>query len=267
MARTETEIIAAMGTLPAELTEAPNSEMAGWRKIAAKVVRMIEQLIDMHSADINTRLAQKQYGTEPWYKDIALVYQHGDSIVISDKGIPHYAVVDADKQIIAQCAIASEQGIVRIKVAQMINEVLNPLSELQLSGFSQYMQMRMPIGLSIIVLSAEADRVQLVANVVVDSQFLLTDIERSLKEGLKAYQTGFNFNGEISISDFYNVFNSVKGAAYTEIETLGWYAPDFNVAFAPITRVKTYAGYFNYTELSIRLRNSNNEVLRTIGDL
>lgn len=267
MARTENEIITAMGQLPDGLTEAANSEMASWRIIAAKVVRMIEQLLDAHKGDVESQLQKKQYGTETWYKDVALMYQHGDVIEVDEYGLPYYGLVDTSKRIIAQCAIVAEPGMVRVKVARLVNDELIPLSAEQMAGFTQYMQMRMPIGLNMLVVSAIADRVQLHANVVIGGQYLPNDVADRLIDGLAAYQKSFEFNGYIGISDFYNVFNSIEGVEFTDITQLGWYAPDFAIDYSPVMRQQMYSGYFNYTDVSIQLLNTKGDLLTTISSI
>lgn len=267
MERSELDIIESMGRLPDGLTEAPNSEMAGWRLLAARVIRMVEQLMGRHAADIDNRLMTKQYGTGAWYKNIAMEYQHGDSLAVSDVGIPFYSSVDVTKRIVAQCAVSAESGLVRIKVARLDGGVLSPLSAEQMTAFQQYMQMRMPIGLRLVVVSAVPDRIQLHANVGLQNTHLPEGVKTALKTALKNYQTSFEFNGEVAISDIYKVFNSAEGVAFSDITTLGWYAPDFGSDYTPITRINTYAGYFNFTSLNIRLLNGNDELLTTITAL
>lgn len=267
MARSEFEIIEAMGQLPDELTEAANSEMSGWRLIAAKVVRLIEQLIEGHSTNIESKLLKKQYGTEYWYKEIALMYQYGDAIEIDEYGLPFYSLVDASKKIIAQCAIVSEPGIVRIKVARSVEGDLLPLNDDQLINFSQYMQMRMPIGLNMIVVSTIADRVKLHGTVVIFDQYLPVNVIADLKSGFTAYQKSFDFNGFISISDFYEVLNAVEAVEFADITYLGWYAPDFANDYTSVRRQQMYSGYFNYTDINIELLNKDGELLTTINSI
>lgn len=267
MIRSEQQIINDMGALPQGISDAPNTEMAGWRIMAAKVVRMIEQLIYSNNTQIDQILTRKQYGTQQWYKAVAIQYQHGDTLAIDEYGLPGYAQPDAEKQIIAQCAVQALDGVIHIKVAKLVDGLLAPLDNDEYNAFLHYMKMRMPIGLSLILISTAPDLIRLNADLYISSQHMTATIEDEVKEKLLAYRDSFEFNGIITLSDLYNVFGEVQGLKSAEITQLGWYAPDFGSDFEPITRATTYSGYFNYRELRIRLKNKEGNILQTITEL
>lgn len=263
MARTELEIITSMGTLPDGLTENNLSEVNTWRKMAAQAIRFFEKILDAFNIQIDNKLATKQYGTLQWYIDKAYEFQYQDSLIVNDFGIPEYAVKDEEKQIIARCASLFLDDIIYLKIAKLEDDVLTALTTDERTDFENYINAIAP-PTKISVVSELPDLINLDIDIYIDELNAINDIETSILTNLTNFKDEFQFNGQLSISDFYEVINNSIGVISLIINNIEW-KPDFETTFTSIERVNLTAGYFEYNTLNIKLYNKDNELLKILN--
>lgn len=267
MARTEQEIINDMGALPEEITEQPNTEMAGWRLLAARAIRFIEQLWDKHEERIENILQQRQYGSLQWYYHSARAFQMDDQLIVSDDGTVGYAEINTDKQIIQQCAVTAQNGVVRIKVAKTDNNDLAPLNDTEYAAFVQYIEAISPADVHIIVISTVPDQVNITGHIIMASGYMPTQVVDSCKAALAYYRDNLGFDALLTISGMYNALTTTTGVLASVIDILEWNSPDFGSQFTEITSQQMHAGYFNWNNIDLRIYNQDNQLVDQITAL
>ena len=116
------------------------SKVARWRLyywVVAFVTWSLETLFDNHKIEVENIIAASQPGTALWYRDRALEFQLGDSLSLIDNKW-QYAVKDATKQIIKQCAVIdSNKAIIKIATADANNNFI-PITINQFNAFNAY---------------------------------------------------------------------------------------------------------------------------------
>ena len=132
MARTQEQILAQINeeadrhAALAEL-QRHTSRISVWRHIkqsAAFAIRTIEEMLDTHSAEVESRLNRQRIGTRAWYAEQALRYQHGQKVALID-GRPGYATDAAEARIIRHLAVeeatdddGNKTGIIKVKAVK-----------------------------------------------------------------------------------------------------------------------------------------------------
>lgn len=267
MARTENEIILEMGPLPDGLADAPNTELSGWRKTAAKVVRMFELLFENFEKKIDGTLSAKQYGSRNWYKITAMAFQLGDTLLIDENGAQYYELIDPEKQIIAQCSVTSSPGTIRLKVAKSVDGNLTYLTNEELQEFTQYMLGRMPFGIDLVVVSGAADHISISADVYVSDTVSPSEAMQQISSSLIAYRDSISFEGLVVISDVYAALSGSDSVVSCNVKSLKWKAPEWSDLYTEIIQQEMYAGYFNYADMDIKLINTAGEVVGNLTSI
>lgn len=179
------------------------------------------------SDDIDARIAATRPFTKGWYKETALNYQHGRDLeetgVYDNTGLT-LAQIAAEK-VVAKAAvieaISNNRGILRIKVAKLSANVLEPLSGPELTGFDAYMELMGAAGVPVVATSGVADDLKLEYKVYYDPTILNNAGERldgsddtPVITALKSYLIDKNsndFNGQLSLDELNDVVESVRG--------------------------------------------------------
>lgn len=87
--------------------------------IFTSAVLLLESIFDAFSADIITRISNAVVLSVPWYHDIALAFQYGDSIIFDASAYTFgYATIDATKQIVKYVAVRQvvDSGVTKLKI-------------------------------------------------------------------------------------------------------------------------------------------------------
>lgn len=195
--------------------------------VVATVAWSLHKLWDVLSADIDERIAVSRPFSRGWYTQTALNYQHGQQLpesgVYDNTGLT-IAEIEA-KKIVAKAAVVegtiNGHGILHIKVAKDDNGSLAPLSQGELTGFTEYINLMGAAGISLATSSAEADKLKLVYKLYYDPTILNnlgqrldgtddTPVLNAIKTYLKE-KNSRDFNGELSLDQLNDVVENVPG--------------------------------------------------------
>lgn len=155
--------------------------------VVASCILFFEQLLDSAKAYIDNIISSRKTHTIGWYVTKAKEYRHGQSLVTDqdyydDTGLTPEDIENA--QVIKLAAAyevyddANALKGVRIKVATLDNDELAPVPDVQLDGFSAYMQVVKDAGVKLYITTGDPDSLLLSADIYYDPLVLDADGKR-----------------------------------------------------------------------------------------
>jgi hypothetical protein len=237
MARTITEIeneiiaqVQANATLGPLLTSI--SKTAIWRLIVfvlAVAIWTVEQLFDIHKADIEEQIATLKPHSLRWYAEKTKQFQYGFNLipetdVYDNTGIDE-TTIEASKIIDYAVAVEVERGL-RIKVATTVGNDLAPLNVDQLNAAKEYLKRFKDAGVKVEMTSTVADSLKLTADVYFNPLVLKSDGSRldgenstPVQDGTKAYLKNLPFNGLFILQNLVDQMQKIDGVVLIDIKS------------------------------------------------
>lgn len=235
MARTiseiQSEIIATMSadtTLSGLSSTSATAIWRLWTYIVATALWAHESLWDAFKLDVTELAADLKPHTLRWYRNKALAYQHGYSLVPGEDYYDNTGIdpdVVADSKIIAQAAVAeTPDGLLTIKVAKDVGGDLVPLSLGEVAAVNSYLQEIKDAGVILSVRSVNADRLRVQIDVYYDPTVLSSTGERldgsaatPVQDAAKAHLRNLPFDGEFVKAHLVDAIQAVDGVNVPEI--------------------------------------------------
>jgi hypothetical protein len=269
MARTEQQIITDMGTAPAGLTFESSGDAAKWRNIVAASIRNFELLMDNHIVALTDVLRNNRYGSLSWYRTMAQLYQHGDSLSYDANEVPYYAIVDPTKRIVAavsarEAPMLNTMGVL-VKVSRVDSNVLAPLTSQQLSGIKAYFNILRPFGIQVDVISTQPDVISIRVDVYLDSLIASDTVKSSIISILRQFRDEFVFDGVAKKSDIIKLLADVNGV-YAVGDMTYRRKSYYDTSYVDVVNAQLDSGYFNYGDMVVSLIDRNNQAVQTITE-
>jgi hypothetical protein len=139
-----------------------------WTYIVAVCQWTLETLFDAHKNEVSDIIATQKPHTLQWYVVMSKKFQYG---VTLPPDTDEYSIVpppDPTVLVVQYAAAVELAGLVRIKVARIAGSVLAPLTGLQLTAFSAYMNRVKDAGVRLQLTSGPPDNLQLALNIFYD---------------------------------------------------------------------------------------------------
>ncbi len=236
MARTADQILAqiqaekAARTELGQLTSLSNTAIYFlWMVITSNVLAFFERLMDLFKADVQAIQDSKQYGTDEWWFDIVLAYQHGDLLAFINN-VYQYPVIDATKQIIKFCSITAQGGKVQIKAAASTGGQPTVLTVDQINGLTDYLQQKRPSGSKWVVQSLQADTLKIFGNIYYNASGDINIIKPAVKAAIQTFlldlntasstATNRNFDGTLFVNKLIDAIQAVPGVIDNQFDLL-----------------------------------------------
>jgi hypothetical protein len=146
------------------LTDLTNPAKVGvWRVIFSTIawhIFVVESLFDLHKQWINNRAIEIQTGTLPWYRDLALRFQFGDSLLFIN-GVYKYLAINPSIQIVKLATCNESGGNIILKVAKF-DSAGDPeeLSAPELTSLQDYIKKMKFAGAKVSVVSRPPDLIK-----------------------------------------------------------------------------------------------------------
>lgn len=237
------------------------SKTAIWRLmiyIVSVAIWTLEKLFDLHTADIDDKLARLKPGTARWYHSKTLGFQYGfDLLPDSDKfdntGNSEEAI--GNSRIIKYAAVvdAAEESRIVIKIATEQNGELSPVTAHQQEAFSKYINEIKYAGVYVTILNNQPDilklNIRIVRNpLILDENGLdVNTAKYPVKEAIQAFMKRLPFNGELSLQTLVDEIQKVAGVVDLSIDLAQskWIDGSIYGEFSPIniSRIPE-SGYF-----------------------
>ncbi len=234
MARTiqgiQNEIIVAKESRPELATLNSGSRTAIWRLwtyITAVAIWTLENLFDLHKAEVTGIIDNLKPHSLRWYANIARAYLHGvalppdtdqyDTTGMSDEDMEAAKIVDY------AAVVEAERGL-RIKVATDNGTDLEALNEEQLEGFEEYMRRVKDAGVKLLITSGPPDSLVLALQVYYDPLVLNSEGQRldgsdnePVQKAVRNYLRNLPFNGIFVLAYLVDVLQQVPGVVVPHI--------------------------------------------------
>ena len=236
MARTIDEIylsiIQAKSTY-AELDELDSTSKVSvynlWAYITAVVMWTLENLFDLHKAEIEQKIATLKPHNPRWYREISLQFQYGQSLnpetgEYDNTGLTAEQI--EQQRIIKQSAVTEVDGRLRIKVATEFNGEFVQLDGDQLPAFKEYMSQKKDAGVRITSDSLPPDMLKLELDVWYNPLVLRADgaridgtDQKPVITAIERYLKKLPFNGEYANTKLTDELQKVDGVVYPVLKT------------------------------------------------
>lgn len=206
-----------------------SSKVAIWRLmfwVVAVAIWSHEQIFDQHKAELIEIGNNLITGTKRWYKEQALKFQYGDSLVWSATTLKfEYSPISSGTKIIKACSVRESNGQVRIKIAKDDGaNGLEPLTNTEKNSFSSYMNQIKFAGTNINITNINADDLKLSMNIYYDPLVLTSTGESILNAGTFPVEDAINehlknlpFDGTFNITKFIDAIQSAEGVIDPEL--------------------------------------------------
>lgn len=237
MARTITEIqagivsgIQADSTLSGINSTSATAIWRLWSYVVAVAIWAHETLWDAFKADLIATAATLKPHTLLWYRNKALDYQHGYTLVAGadyydNTGIDPDEI--SDSKIVQQAAVTeTPDGLLTIKVATVVGGEITPLGTSDTNAIRAYFAQIKDAGVVLSVRSVAADHLKIVVDVYYDPTVLSATGERldgaastPVQDAAKAYLKSLGFDGKFVKSRLVDAMQAVEGVNVPEVRT------------------------------------------------
>jgi hypothetical protein len=235
MARTITEIqndMISRITATAGLTDLNSSSKTAvwrmWTYIVAVTVWALENLFDLHKNEVNTLINEKAPHSLRWYANKAKDFQYGSELVDGEDYYNNTTLSEEEvtkRKIIAFSAVVEQAKGLRLKVARIVSDDLDALSNIQLASFEAYMNRIKDAGVNpLIIESLPADNLKLTLNIYYNP--LVLDNTGARLDGtdpnpvgkkIKDYLKNLPFNGTMVLAYLVDALQQVDGVVIPHI--------------------------------------------------
>jgi hypothetical protein len=205
--------------LKSDLTS--NSVVAVWRLwlwIVAVGSHTVELLIDKHRSEVETFVANKEWGTLAFLRQKALEFQIGYSLTFNGSQFV-YSVTDTDAQIVKRSAVVVSGQTVQFKIAKLnISGLPEKLTSPEKSSFISYIDGLVYAGTQYVVISDDPDDIKLDLEIVFDP-LVLSDDGSLINDGatfpiidaINEFISNLPFNGVLNLTALIDKLQAVDG--------------------------------------------------------
>lgn len=179
----------------------------------ATMLNIFEQLLDDYQEAINTAIDEGVPGTEAWVHKKVLEFQYDavtpQYVELTSDLVPQYETVDEDLRIITRAAVLTlGNGRVTIKVAK--GTTPGPLSGTEVTALEDYLDVTLPAGPIVTVMSDSPDKLYIDANVYYEGQFV-DSIQTDVETAINNYLANLDFDGTLVVSKIQDAIQKVTG--------------------------------------------------------
>ena len=183
-----------------------------WAFLTATAIWAHENLWDLFKAEIQAIVDAAVPGTSPWYRDQALAFQYGDSLIYLNNKF-QYFLIDPTKQIVTRAAIADRGGQIIIKVAKGTTTPikLDDTPGTELDAFKSYIQDIKFAGTNIAIISRDADLLKISYDVYYDPLITKAVVQVNVEAAINAYIGNLPFDGYLILTKLTDAIQAAVG--------------------------------------------------------
>lgn len=201
------------------LSASAAAEWLLFRDLVVTIAMFFEAIIELFKSDVDTALATKQPGSLPWYPVMIDEFQYGHTLLVDENGQLYYETIDEAAQIITQRAVKeTDDGHLRIKVAKEEAGETVQLTLDERNAFNDYLEARMPPGVSYTATSLPADEVKYIMTLKYDSLYNKTALLAAVDAALDEFRTGIAFPAIFYKSELIAKVRSVPGVVSVVVQ-------------------------------------------------
>lgn len=197
--------------------------------VVASCVYVVESLFDRHRQEVDEIAERAAVASIPWYHDKVVAYQHGDALVLNEETMAYgYEEVAPERQVVKYAAVRDMGNWLKIMASGDQNGTPAKLTDEQLAGLAEYVDRMKIAGVMTSVVSADADRIQIAAQVVVDPLVLRTDGSRitdgsfPVREAVESYLAGIVYGGKLNKTKLVDAMQEAVGVVDVMLTSVKW---------------------------------------------
>ena len=197
--------------------------------IVASCVYVVEVLFARHRQEVDEIAERASVASIPWYHDKVMAYQHGDALVLNEETMAYgYEDVAPERQVVKYAAVRDMGNWLKIMASGDQNGRPVKLTDEQLAGLAEYVDRVKIAGVMTSVVSADADRIQIAAQVVVDPLVLRTDGSRitdgsfPVREAVESYLAGIVYGGKLNKTKLVDAMQEATGVVDVMLTSVKW---------------------------------------------
>ena len=189
-----------------------------WIYVTAVAINLLEQLLDIFTANVESYIAVAGVGTPAWLKVQVLKFQYSATVnqysaLNTTTFVIAYPIVDPTLQILSRVDVISSVGrVVNIKVAQQEPPI--PLNSSMVTALASYLNEVAFAGTQINIINKAADSLIASGTVYYTGQYSAT-IQSDVINALSAYCTNLsspkNFGSAVKATDIIKTILAVPG--------------------------------------------------------
>ena len=226
-----------------------------WLYIQAVAINLFEQLQDAFKVEMEQIASSAIPNTDAWIQKQAFYWQYNATniqVIQLINYVPQYPTIIVDYRIITRCSVITDNNKnVKIKVAKSENPPL-PLTTNELTSLTAYYKSIGNAGITYEIISANSDRIEIVADLYIDGQYQTT-IQNTTITALKTYLANLTFDGIVFVSKIEDTLQAITGVKDVKIKQVN--ARRDSVSYSQTTPIynlssginarqwQTYAGY------------------------
>jgi hypothetical protein len=234
------------------------SKVSVWRLfiwIISYAIFVVEAFMDVFRKEITDIVQANKPHNEYWYKQKALAFQYGDTLVDTDE----YAIIDETKKIIKQVAIIEGDRELTIKIATLSGDELVKIDDVdKVNAFKSYMHQVKDAGTHLEFVNENADKLKVDLDFYYNPLLLKSDGTMINNPDINVVQTAIvdylkslDFNGTFQVNRMVDYLQSATGYTDLKLNFVGFKA-GIATSFTSINRVYApLSGYMKLDELTV----------------
>jgi len=191
---------------------ATNGVLATIIYVVAVVMSLRNQLFGKWKEEIKELYESSRYGTWAWWIETAKRWQVGYNTIVRN-GEVGYDKIDESAQLVKAVMVRQSGRSITVYVAKKENGKLVPLNEEkgELSSFQRYLNNVKPLGVYVVAVSKEADKVEIEADIVYNGELSKEAMDKAVSERLNGYFTNLEFGATIYKAQIIEEIMSIEG--------------------------------------------------------
>ncbi len=253
MARTINEIQTVIeGNLRDKGLTLSSSSVAEWRLwsfVVAAAINVFEHILDIFRKEVDDLTDRVTPGTLRWYAAQVMRFQTGHKLEYdSQTAMLYYPVDDPAARVIKVVAIIETPNHLTVKVATQTDDgEIKPILEQDRYNFVSYMDAIKFAGISVDVVSQNADRLRYDMIVYHDAAYPPSVVKESVEAALDAYKTDIGFDGIIYRQRLIDAVMAAEGVITVDVRSISRAGAADGDQFSEIGVADALdAGYFDY---------------------
>lgn len=223
----------------------------------AVVFWSLQSLFNLHVKEVNDIIDTKNPHNVRWYAHVAKQFRYGYNLQPdSDK----YKEEDLTAEELDTCMVVKHAAVVEqpekldIKVARIVNGILNPLTGAQLSAFTSYMERVKDAGVHLNIINKPADELRIHLYIYYNPLVLTAEGKRidgtndtPIADKIRLFLANMPFNGELVLAYLIDALQAVDGVVIPELSLCEYQYG--GITFTPISvKYLPLSGYFTIAD-------------------
>ena len=227
--------------------------------IVACAVWTLENLFDLHKADVEARIEEILPHRPKWYRDKVLAFMKGRTLVPDTDYYDTEGM--SDEEIEAERAVKyvaatenADASLLTIKVAGEKGGMRQPLDEETAGQLSAYIAEVKDAGVRVNLVNQIPDTFDCEADIYYDPMLVGGEVESACRETIRAYIENLPFNGEYTNMALTDELQQVEGVKIAELSSATAKAALEGTPTEIDARFTPAAGYFKSGTITLNMK-------------